>query len=62
VSVSLFGTIIAEVNEVLMHMRTKTKGLEKVLESYLEVHPRYVFRTFVSRRSSSEDSELFYRT
>jgi hypothetical protein len=40
VAISLFGTIIAELNEVLIHMRTKTKGLEKILESYLVVQPR----------------------
>ena len=39
-SISLFGTIIAEVNEVLLELRSKSKGLDKILESYLAVHPR----------------------
>lgn len=40
-SVSLFGTIIAEVNEILMLMRTKSKGLDKILESYLAIQPKW---------------------
>ena len=40
-AISLFGTIIAEVNEILMFLRIKSKGLDKVLESYLAIHPRY---------------------
>ena len=39
-SASLFGTIVAETNEVLLMMRSKGKGLEKILESYLAVKPR----------------------
>lgn len=37
---SLFGTIMAEVNEVLLLLRSKGKGLEKILEAYLAVKPR----------------------
>ena len=40
-SASLFGTIIAEVNEVLLLMRSKSKGLEKILEAYLSIKPRH---------------------
>ena len=39
VSVSLFGTIIAEVNEIILHLQSKSKGLENVLESYVAIQP-----------------------
>ena len=40
---SLFGTIIAQVNEIVAQMTTKKKDLDKILEIYLSVHPRHVF-------------------
>ena len=39
-AISLFGTIIAELNEVLMNLRARTKGLDKILEAYLAMNPR----------------------
>ncbi len=39
-AVSLFGTIIAELNEILHQLRTKSKGLDKILEAYLDIYPR----------------------
>jgi hypothetical protein len=39
-AVSLFGTIIAEVNEIVRQITMKKKDLEKILESYQSVHPR----------------------
>ena len=40
VAVSLFGTIIAEVNEIVRQITLKKKDLEKILETYQSVHPR----------------------
>jgi hypothetical protein len=37
---SLFGTIIAEINEIVAHVTTKKKDLDAILESYLSVRPR----------------------
>lgn len=37
---SLFGTIIAESNEIISTLTTKRKNLEDILEPYLTVHPR----------------------
>ena len=39
---SLFGTIIAQVNEIVADLTTKKKDLDKILEAYLSVHPRSV--------------------
>jgi hypothetical protein len=37
---SLFGTIIAESNEIISTLTTKRKNLEDILEPYLTVNPR----------------------
>ena len=37
---SLFGTIIAQVNEIVADLTTKKKDLDSILESYLAVNPR----------------------
>jgi hypothetical protein len=36
---SLFGTIIAQVNEIVAGLTTKKKDLDSILEIYLSVHP-----------------------
>jgi hypothetical protein len=42
---SLFGTIIAQVNEIVAQLTTKKKDLETILASYVFVKPRlYVYR------------------
>jgi hypothetical protein len=38
---SLFGTIIAQVNEIVAHLTTKKKDLDEIFESYLSVRPRW---------------------
>ncbi len=38
---SLFGTIIAQVNEIVAQMTTKKKDLDAILEAYLSVRPRW---------------------
>ncbi len=40
VAASLFGTIIAEVNEILAHLTKRKVELEKIFDSYLAVNPR----------------------
>jgi hypothetical protein len=40
-AVSLFGTIIAEVHEIVKQITMKKKELEKILETYQSVHPRF---------------------
>jgi hypothetical protein len=37
---SLFGTIIAQVNEIVADLTTKKKDLDKILEAYLTLTPR----------------------
>ncbi len=37
---SLFGTIIAQVNEIVADLTTKKKDLDRILESYLALNPR----------------------
>ena len=39
---SLFGTIIAQVNEIVADLTTKKKDLDKILEAYLNLNPRYI--------------------
>ena len=43
---SLFGTIVAQVNEIVGDLTTKKKDLDKILESYLVLNPRYYFSAF----------------
>ena len=43
---SLFGTIIAQVNEIVADLTTKKKDLDKILESYLTLNPRLVGKDF----------------
>jgi hypothetical protein len=38
---SLFGTIIAQVNEIVAQMTTKKKDLDAILEAYLVLNPRH---------------------
>ncbi len=38
---SLFGTIVAQVNEIVGELTTKKKDLDKILEAYLVLNPRY---------------------
>jgi hypothetical protein len=38
---SLFGTIIAQVNEIVAHLTTKKKDLDTILEAYLVLNPRF---------------------
>jgi hypothetical protein len=40
-AVSLFGTIIAEINEIVGQVTTKKKDLDHILESYLSLRPRW---------------------
>ncbi len=37
---SLFGTIIAQVNDIVADLTTKKKDLDNILETYLTVYPR----------------------
>ncbi len=37
---SLFGTIIAQVNEIVADLTTKKKDLDRILEAYLVLNPR----------------------
>ena len=37
---SLFGTIIAQVNEIVASLTMKKKDLDSILEVYLGVHPK----------------------
>ena len=37
---SLFGTIIAQVNEIVASVTVKKKDLDSILEVYLNIHPR----------------------
>jgi hypothetical protein len=37
---SLFGTIVAQVNEIVGDLTTKKKDLDRILESYLVLNPR----------------------
>jgi hypothetical protein len=39
---SLFGTIVAQVNEIVAQLTTKKKDLDYILEAYLVIHPRWV--------------------
>jgi hypothetical protein len=39
---SLFGTIISQVNEIVAQQASMTKELDKVLEMYLAVQPKYI--------------------
>ena len=39
---SLFGTIIAQVNEIVADLTTKKKELDRILEAYLVLNPRSV--------------------
>jgi hypothetical protein len=39
---SLFGTIIAQANEIFAELTTKKKELDHILEAYLTVHPKCV--------------------
>ena len=39
-AVSLFGTIVAEVNEIVAHLNAQKKDLDEVLEPYLSINPR----------------------
>ena len=39
---SLFGTIIAQVNEIVAQLTTKKKGLENILDTYLHLNPRFL--------------------
>ena len=41
---SLFGTIIAQVNEIVADLTTKKKDLDRVLEAYLTLTPRLSFQ------------------
>jgi hypothetical protein len=36
---SLFGTIIAQVNEIVASLTTKKKVLDGILETFLAIHP-----------------------
>jgi hypothetical protein len=42
---SLFGTIIAQVNEIVADLTTKKKDLDRILEAYLVLNPRYVLKS-----------------
>jgi hypothetical protein len=39
---SLFGTIISQVNEIVAQQASMNKELDKILEMYLAVQPKYV--------------------
>ena len=39
-SASLFGSIIAQINEIVKDITTKKKDLDEILEGYLAVRPR----------------------
>ena len=49
---SLFGTIIAQVNEIVAHLTTKKKDLDEIFESYLSVRPRSVDYCFPPSQSA----------
>jgi hypothetical protein len=55
---SLFGTIINQVNEIVVDLRTKKKDLDHILETYLSVHPRRVLRRFDARKSAETDLSM----
>jgi hypothetical protein len=44
---SLFGTIIAQVNEIVAQMTTKKKDLDTILEAYLVLNPRFKIQLLV---------------
>jgi hypothetical protein len=41
-AVSLFGTLISQLNEIVAKQTSETKELDENLESYLDIHPRLV--------------------
>jgi hypothetical protein len=43
---SLFGTIVAQVNEIVAQLTTKKKGLDLILQAYLVIHPRWVLQQY----------------
>ena len=50
---SLFGTIIAQINEIVADLTTKKKDLDRILEGYLALNPRHslhvplLFRVYI---------------
>jgi len=47
---SLFGTIIAQINEIVADLTTKKKDLDRVLEIYLTLNPRLDIKTMINIR------------
>jgi hypothetical protein len=58
---SLFGTIIAQVNEIVADLTTKKKDLDKILEAYLVLNPRSI-SIFPENAENSHEFEHFTPT
>jgi hypothetical protein len=48
---SLFGTIVAQVNEIVGDLTTKKKDLDRILEAYLVLNPRFILCTILIQPS-----------
>ncbi len=48
---SLFGTIIAQVNEIVSQLTTRKKDLENILSSYVYLTPRYLSITWYLKQA-----------
>ena len=49
-AVSLFGTLVSQLNEIVANQTKHTKALEDTLELYLGIRPRYI-RTQLKKKS-----------
>jgi hypothetical protein len=39
VAISLFGTVISQINEIIKSHADKNKELDNILEAYFSIHP-----------------------
>jgi hypothetical protein len=42
-AVSLFGTLISQLNEIVAKQTSQTKELDEKLDMYLAIQPKYVY-------------------
>ena len=43
-AVSLFGTLISQLNEIVAKQTSQTKELDENLDMYLAIQPKYVYK------------------